>query len=210
MRLPERRMKRIARAGLWIPRAGRKFPAAALLLALAGVADGAAAASMRCAGGIVNDGDSVERVRSRCGEPDHIEAWPAAAPLPAGAVWFYNEGPSRLLRVLRLRGGRVVAVDHMGYGFRAPERPDCRPDAARVGWSAYRLLAYCGEPDARHTVGRLLTPRRAHPTGKLLPRGQRAVYRQRWRYDFGPRHLPREYTLDNAIVTEVRTLPRSD
>lgn len=206
-------MKSVARAYLLSNGHQRKFRAAGLCgLLLAGllVTSEAAAASMRCAGGIVNRGDAAERVRSRCGAPDHIEAWPAAAPLPAGAVWFYNEGGSRLLRLLRLRAGRVVGVDTQGYGFRAPEPPDCGPGAARVGWSAYRLIAFCGEPDSRQIVGRLLTPRRDHSTGRLLSHGQRAVYRQRWRYDFGPRHLPREYTLDNAIVIDIRTLSRSD
>lgn len=206
-------MKSLALARILSSGRRRKFRTAgmcSLLLAGLLVANEAAPSSMRCANGIVNRGDDAERVRSRCGEPDYIEAWPAAPPLPAGAVWFYNEGGSRLLRQLRLRGGRVIAVDTQGYGFRAPERPDCGPDAARLGWSAYRLIAFCGEPNARQVVGRLLTSRRDHPTGRQLQRGQRAVYRQRWRYDFGPRHLPREYTLDNAIVIDIRTLSRSD
>lgn len=198
----------------WRSDARQKFPASGLLLllVLAGLlaADAGFAASMRCSDGIVNRGDSAAQLRRRCGEPDHIASWPASPPLAAGAVWFYNDGPSRLLRVLRLRAGRLVAVQSEGYGFRAPERPVCTPDAARRGWSAYRLLALCGAPDAREVVGTLLTARRDGPTSRLLLEGQRAVHRQRWRYDFGPRHLPREYTLDNAIVTEVRTLPRGD
>lgn len=191
----------------FLPAAFRSLlPGLALLL----VAEAASAMSLRCAQGIVSRGDDPERVRKACGEPAHTESWPAAPPLAAGAVWFYNEGPSRLLRLLRFRADRLVAVQTQGYGFREPDHASCAPGDARRGWSAYRLLAFCGEPDQRQVLGRMLTPRRADPTGPLLQRGQRAVHRQRWRYDFGPRHLPREYTLDDGIVTEVRSLSRDD
>lgn len=189
--------------------AGRPVIVAGLLFGLLG--PGAAlAASTRCPDGIIDRGDEAPELRSHCGAPEYIVAWPASPPLAAGSVWFYNEGPSRLLRVLRLRAGRLVAAESAGYGFRVPERAQCEPGQARVGWTAYRLIALCGEPDAREVVGTLLTARRDSPSGPLLAHGQRAVHRQRWRYDFGSRYLPREYTLDNAIVTQVRTLSRGD
>lgn len=206
-------MARNGRAtGAWTHENGAGFPTravqAALCLTVALLTDVTYADPLRCPDGIVDRGDRGHEVRARCAQPDHIESWDAAPPLAAGAVWFYNFGSSRLLRVLRFRDDRLVAIGSDGYGFTPPARADCRPGAAQRGWSAYRLVAYCGSPASREVVGNLLVPARPLSGTGSTRSGQRAVHRQRWRYDFGPRHFVREYTLDNAVITDVRTLDR--
>lgn len=173
------------------------------LAAPAGIAQ-----SYDCDHGVVRIGDSTDEVAARCREPDHVEAWSGSPPARAGAIWFFNDGGSRLLRMLRFRDGQLVAVDHDGYGFVVPARPRCRPAAPQVGWSVYRLLSLCGAPDQRDDIGHLLVPPPALRDGRRAPQGLQHVFRQRWRYDFGPRYLVREFTIDNASIAHVRTLGR--
>jgi len=172
------------------------------------VAPTAFAQSYDCDRGIVSIGDSADEVAARCRTPDHVESWSASPPARSGAVWFFNDGKSRLLRMLRFRDGRLVAIDNDGYGFVVPSRPHCRPDAPRAGWSVYRLLSFCGAPDAREQIGHLLVPLEPLGEERARPQALRYVFRQRWRYDFGPRYLVREFTIDDASISHVRTLGR--
>lgn len=193
----------------WTASGGRRFlQRAGFGLVLCLSTNGLPAQELRCENGIVSRGDAREDVRLRCGAPDHIERWDGVPPAMEGAVWFYNAGASRLLRMLQFRGNRLIRIENDSYGFSEPVQPSCRPGEAAPGWSAYRLIAMCGPPTSRQIVGNLLVPRRNTPTGTPLGFGQRAVHRQRWRYDFGPRNFIREFTLDNASVVEVRTLGR--
>jgi hypothetical protein len=166
------------------------------------------AQSYDCANGIVRIGDSAAEVAARCRTPDYVEAWSASPPARSGAIWFFNDGASRLLRILRFRDDRLVAVDSDGYGFVVPSRPRCRPDMPKVGWSVYRLLSFCGAPDTRERVGHLLVPLQTRGDDRFPPPGMQHVFRQRWRYDFGPRYLVREFTIDDASISHVRTLGR--
>jgi hypothetical protein len=167
-----------------------------------------ASQSYDCVHGTVRVGDSAAEVAARCRTPDHVEAWSAIPPARAGAVWFFNDGGSRLLRMLRFRDDRLVAVESDGYGFVVPSRPRCRPEAPQVGWSVYRLLSLCGAPDTREPIGHLLVPPQKRSDDRFPPQGMQHVFRQRWRYDFGPRFLVREFTIDDASISQVRTLGR--
>jgi hypothetical protein len=190
-----------------IGRKGRRFR---LLAGVAWclVAPPSVAQSYDCDHGTVRVGDSAAEVAARCRTPDHVEAWSASPPARAGAVWFFNDGGSRLLRMLRFRDDRLVALDSDGYGFIVPSRPRCPPEAPQVGWSVYRLLIFCGAPDAREPIGHLLVPPQTQSDDRFPPQGMQHVFRQRWRYDFGPRFLVREFTIDDASISQVRTLGR--
>jgi hypothetical protein len=172
------------------------------------VAPASVAQSYDCDHGVARIGDSAEDVAARCRTPDHVEAWSASPPARSGAIWFYNDGDSRLLRMLRFRDDRLVAVDSDGYGFLVPSQRRCRPDAPQVGWSVYRLLSFCGAPDAREKIGHLLVQPQTRGEDRFRSQGLQHVFRQRWEYDFGPRYLVREFTIDDASISHVRTLGR--
>lgn len=190
------------RAGRWL-RFRLLAGVAWCLAAPAGVAQ-----SYDCDHGIARIGDSIADVAARCRTPDHVEAWSASPPGRSGAVWFFNDGPSRLLRMLRFRDDRLVAVDSDGYGFVVSLTPRCRPVAPQVGWSVYRLLSSCGAPDAREEIGHLLVQPQTRGEDRVAAEGLQHVFRQRWRYDSGPRFLVREFTIDDATISHVRTLGR--
>ncbi len=149
-----------------------------------------------------------------CGEPALRDAWSPATAYGPGALagveqWTYNFGSSQLLRVVRLRQGRIERIDSEGYGFPREAPRDCSASAAIFrGMSKYRLLARCGEPLTR-TADHLLAP--AYPEHRHWGhRGYRddyveAVYREEWTYNFGSAKLLRIITLDNGKVTDVQT-----
>jgi hypothetical protein len=98
----------------------------------------------RCNGRIVTEGDYSYDVLSRCGEPDHVEAWEEERisrdfyrPLEPHRrrdnelyrepflvkehvlieVWTYNLGRQRLTRYLRFENGRLVEITTGDYGY---------------------------------------------------------------------------------------------
>src|ERR1043166_5837429 len=78
---------------------------------------------LRCGSRLVGPEAMAEDVRNACGEPDYIDRWqsPGAqlvGPLAGVEEWYYNFGPSQLLRVVHLQLGRVLDIRSEGYGFR--------------------------------------------------------------------------------------------
>jgi hypothetical protein len=129
----------------------------ALLLLLALAAGDAAA--LRCDGRLVQAGDHAVQVRARCGEPFWIDAFSELLVLGEDGpleqrierpveAWYYNFGPSRLLRRLLLVDDRVVREETLGYGV-ARIGGDCRLDALPAGTPAGVIYARCGAPTSR-------------------------------------------------------------
>ena len=183
-----------------------------LLLALAG-GQAMAAGSMRCGSRIVDEGKHAAEVLSACGEPDYRDVWSYPGPRGGGWLadveeWYYNFGSSQLLRVLRLRNGRVVEIGSDGYGFSESAGRRCRPTGITLGVSKYRLLKDCGEPLTRQAAQLLRRadedrrdPYLSRPgTGSALT----PVYREEWVYNFGSAHLLRIITLENGRVSDVQ------
>ena len=115
--------------------------AATLLLVAVTAAAPAAADSLRCGTRLVSEGDTRLEVEARCGPPaDIIRRTRLAAPIiwrhgrpyrvGSGEIeivveeWTYNLGPHRFMRRVRFEDGVVVAVDTLGYGYRASDPPD--------------------------------------------------------------------------------------
>jgi hypothetical protein len=94
-------------------------------LALAAVllASGPAnAASLRCDGGIIGRGDSLDTVLVRCGEPHHRSAHQKKLRerTATGAsrvrivdveIWTYRLGYGRFIRYLTFEGGWLIRID---------------------------------------------------------------------------------------------------
>lgn len=168
--------------------------------------------SMRCGSRLVA-ADSLEaEVVAKCGNPDYRDRRVMA--LPYGRydadteIWYYNRGPSQLIRVLTFRDGRLVDVDTDGYGFVPPDDPHCSQGEIGEGMSKFRLLSFCGEPISRNARGIIdSAPMRTGP-GNAWRAYPVQVYREEWVYNFGPNHFLCEVTLDNGVVTDVRSADR--
>ncbi len=160
----------------------------------------------RCDRGMVNTGDRASVVRSKCGKPDFI--YSDAGVYRRGHLtsiderWYYNYGPSQLLRVLRLHKGVLWEIDTPAYGFNMSRRR-CTPQDIRLGMSAYELIARCGRPRSKRE-------RSAHPGGGRRGRsgGAVAIRTQLWIYDFGSAYLLQQVTISDAQVQSLDTMRR--
>jgi Protein of unknown function (DUF2845) len=94
-----------------------------LSLVIAATSD--AETNLRCSGGLVKAGDTMPEVMKECGEPIFVNR-PGSVVISIGGVfwsidveeeWIYNLGPSRFIRFVRFRGGRVVDIGHGNYGW---------------------------------------------------------------------------------------------
>lgn len=90
--------------------------------------------ALRCGGDVVSEGDSVFALTAKCGNPTAVErvdpavvterAWDpwrgdyrveyAVAP---HELWFYNFGPRRLVARITVRDGKILRIQHEGYGY---------------------------------------------------------------------------------------------
>jgi hypothetical protein len=191
-----------------------KWMAGALLAALLAPPAAEASGSMRCGSRLLSEGMLAAEALAICGEPDFRDVWPAPAPYGYGALgqieeWVYNRGSSQLLRVLRVRNGRVERIVTEGYGFALPQQGSCGQTDIVPGMSKYRLLARCGEPIARITDYVLYPEPRhghyGHPNLREYYNTVSPVYREEWTYNFGSSRLLRIVTLENGRVTDVRS-----
>lgn len=161
------------------------------------------ASSLRCNGNLISRDDLRAELRAACGEPDMIVpvshmGVAGAQLLPYEELWYYNEGPRRLIREVRLRDARVVRIATRGHGF-DPDLPGpCGYMDFEIGMTRLELLARCGEPSDRNlrVMRHNYDPRR--------PRlGSTAVLEEAWIYNFGPRRFIRVLTLVDGRVREV-------
>jgi hypothetical protein len=125
-------------------------------------------------------------------------------------VWYYDRGPSQLLRVLTFRNGALSAIDTDGYGFPAQMEAGCGPGQLTAGMSKYRLLRICGSPSSQQAQSLLRPlPPQSPVTPSLSARLQRPVYLEYWYYEFGPQRLPRWVTLEDDWVRDINAEPPS-
>jgi hypothetical protein len=118
-----------------------RLATATLLLVAAAATAPASADALRCGTRLVSEGDTRVQVEARCGVPADIirrtrfaapVIWRHGRPYRVGygeieivvEEWTYNLGPHRFMRRVRFEDGVVVAVDTLGYGYRASDPPD--------------------------------------------------------------------------------------
>ncbi|MGH8460176.1 MAG: DUF2845 domain-containing protein [Stenotrophobium sp.] len=164
-----------------------------------------ASGSLRCGSRIVSEGDSVAALLAACGEPAYRDVWslPNGYDTVAGEEqWYYNFGSNLLLRVIRLRAGRVVDIGSDGYGYNEPPHPPCDPDRIVEGLSKFRLVLACGAPFTRRTIGYVMP----YAADDFYRYGgyAGAVFREEWVYNFGPRRYLLVVTLENGRVVDVQ------
>lgn len=169
--------------------------------------------SMRCGSRIVTVEARAADVLAACGEPAFRDVFSYPGPRSPGELadaeqWTYNFGRNQLLQVLRLRNGRLVDIRSDGYGFAPGGRGVCRSEEISDGQSKFRLLAACGEPLTRRTVGYVTASRpryqRRH-RGFTTSHGDYPVevFREEWVYNFGANRFLKVVTLEDGAVARV-------
>lgn len=160
------------------------------------------ALAWRCEHGFVDTGDSAATVRKQCGPPDFIYGGTSARrggrAQSADEHWYYNPGPSQLLRILHFRGGVLEQIDTAGYGFN-PSPRRCTPQDIRTGMNVYELVTRCGKPKNKHTY--------TAGAGKRSS-GSAASRTEIWTYDFGSQYLLQKITISSGDVQSVETAHR--
>jgi hypothetical protein len=102
------------------------------LVAAAFISPHVKAESLRCSGGIVDEGDSRISVLYKCGQPLLADSFCAPVyynyngrlnpvPEPFASIvvpcqqtdeWLYNRGDGNLMATVRIRSGRVLSIKH--------------------------------------------------------------------------------------------------
>ncbi|MGA9421847.1 MAG: DUF2845 domain-containing protein [Rhodanobacteraceae bacterium] len=172
-----------------------------------------AAFALRCGSNVVKQGLQDFQVRARCGDPFWSDRYEAVDVLGAHGpverqievqyeVWYYNFGPTHLMRRLVFRDGVLEREETLGYGVNAIGA-DCDANRNYTGLTAGELVARCGEPAARrsHLDTVVQRPRR----GIARYRDQR---REDWIYDFGARDSVRVMHLVDERVVGVDRIRR--
>jgi hypothetical protein len=149
------------------------------------------ALALRCDGRVVDRGDHAIQVRERCGEPYWVDGYSEF--LIAGEdgpleqriertveAWYYNFGPSKLLRKLVFVDDRLVREETLGYGY-ATIGTDCRLDTLPAGTPSGVIVARCGSPASRRERYGDVT-RRDDASGIAR---RRVVRQEDWVYDVG-------------------------
>ncbi len=173
-----------------------------------------AGASIRCGSKLVSEGMLSAELLAICGEPAFRDIWAPPGGTVLGYVapteeWTYNLGSSQLLRVLRIRNGRIDRISTEGYGFAPGGRSNCGAGDITVGDSKYRLLERCGEPLTK-TADYVLHSQPRHDRryrSDLRGYGNSGapVFREEWIYNLGSNKLMRIVRLENGRVTDVET-----
>lgn len=175
-------------------------------LAAAWMPGAGAAGSMRCDGRILEAGSLQLEVLEACGEPAYRDPWTVRARHRDAWVadeeeWTYNFGANQLLRIVRLRNGKVADIDVDGYGFDRRPQPPCDPLDIVPGLSKFRLVSHCGEPATRKAA-QVYAPLQSR--GRVHRELLQSVYREEWIYNFGSSYLLRIVTLENGRVRDVQ------
>jgi hypothetical protein len=203
------------------------------LVAAAAPVPAAAGPSIRCAGGLVSEGDARLDLLGKCGPPTLEERrieerWAIASERREGegqvAVgrkvsvvvesWTYDLGRNAFVHVVTLENGRVTAVERGSYGYRrepAPPRPSpararCEGLAGvREGDGKLDVLARCGEPTLVDAWEEARGTFVTDAQGRRSAGAATTVRLETWTYDLGRNRLVRFVRFEDGKVAEVTT-----
>lgn len=171
-----------------------------------------AAFALRCGSRVISSGDQDFQVRSRCGDPIWIDEFIGVDVIGNRysqqqievqvQVWYYNFGPSQLMRRLRFRNGVLADEETLGYGV-STIGGNCDANLNYTGLSVGELIARCGQPATRRGATDTIVRRIAPGISRWA--GQR---REDWFYDFGGNSFLRLVHLVDGQVTGSETVPR--
>ena len=155
--------------------------------------------NLQCPNGIVARGFSSEQLIGACGLPTLKETI-TASPLGASydEEWYYNFGPRQLLRIVRLRQGKITGIEDDGYGFQNLPKLSCDFYSLKEGLSKLRLILACNKPSRRETLVVYRSRGLNLPDSALQP-----ILRERWHYDSVAGERVRTVTLENGRIFHV-------
>ena len=155
--------------------------------------------NLQCANGIVSNGHYAEQLQAACGLPMLKETLDASQLGGTyDAEWFYNFGPRQLLRIIRLRQGKVVSIEDDGYGFEGTPKLSCDFYSLREGLSKLRLMLACDKPARRETTVVYRQLQRGEPSAATQP-----ILRERWHYNSEAGERVRTVILENGRIHNV-------
>ncbi len=164
-------------------------------------------AAERCAGRLLDAGDTQYSVRLRCGEPWHVAGHTETRTVVEDhdtvrhqhhriEDWLYDRGPGRGPMVVRFRNGRLV--DAGTAGPIVPGRSSCARGLVPRGATVGEVILACGVPAARDTWHEEIVdrPRRAVEV-------RRRVTHETLTYDFGKRRARRTFRFENGRLEDI-------
>lgn len=168
--------------------------------------------ALRCSGRIVELGDHAYELQKRCGDPYWVERYSEWLVLGERGpferqiertveAWYYNFGPSKLLRRMLLRDNRIVREDTLGYGYATLGR-NCNLDALPPGASSGEIVARCGTPTVHDTRYANEIVRDGAGAAR-----QRAIRREEWVYEF-PGRDPHLLLLIDGTLSRIQRLDK--
>lgn len=167
--------------------------------------------ALRCNGGLITVGDAKLTVEKKCGEPTWVDRWgEQIVALPdtdfersisrINERWIYNFGPTRFLRIISFRDGKVTHIDTGSRGFTVvPGMQRCDFSSLSLGDTSAEIRALCGAPDQQEQ--RFETLSRPIEGG----RQQVSVSVDEWTYNLGPTRFMRVLTFRNGMLTNIET-----
>jgi hypothetical protein len=171
------------------------------------------AATLDCSGGIISEGDSRTDLLIKCGEPDAKESHQEELTERLDGTkhksyitveeWTYNFGPTRLMRIVTMKNGKVAFIRAGNYGYTKGAEPgqrECSEQVLSVGDTKSDVLSRCGEPTWKDT--------RQEEVKQRLDSGvERKVFVtiDEWTYNLGPNRFLRILTFRNGKLAEIES-----
>lgn len=171
------------------------------------------ALGLPCDGRTVNIGDTMKEVAANCGEAMLKEQRKVTVEETDGSgarsavttttdEWTYNFGPEEQLQTYRFENGKLAGIATSGYGRAVDDMTDnCRSgELLAVGDSYLDTYLKCGEPIAREKL-----PAKVTVTTEGGKRRVTSVPVVEWTYRYGPDAPGYTLSIENGVVTEIRT-----
>ena len=189
----------------------KAFPALVLVAAALLIAGNAM--GLPCNGQPVNVGDPKEEVATKCGEAmlkeersvkmEEVDKKGNRSVMATTIdEWAFDFGPGELMQLYRFENGKLAEIKSIGYGRLHDDPADtCRNgELLAVGDSYLDAFVKCGEPIAKEKQASKVIE---ESSGDRKFRTTIPV--AEWTYRYGPDAPGYTLTIENGVVTGIRT-----
>jgi hypothetical protein len=189
----------------------KTFPASVLIAAALLIAGNAM--GLPCNGKSVNVGDTKEEVATKCGEAMFKEERSVkleevdkkgnrSSTATTINEWAFDFGPDELMQLYRFENGKLAEIKSISYGRLHDDPADtCRNgELLAVGDSSLDAFLKCGEPIAKEKQASKVIEE-SNGDKKL----RTTIPVAEWTYRYGPDTPGYTLTIENGVVTGIRT-----